>query len=756
MTGPPVDMTSLAQLFPPHSGPTILYLNFDGGSVHDDGRTDQVTPFAPFGGDSRDQDIQQILFETAQMFAPFNVEIERIFGAGNIDRSNGDTTIFIGANSADINKAGKFAAGFNPASSADTPGDNKGNDHRPNSDPFDIAFVDPVSGLKDPATWTTTSDAQAIAQGVAHEAGHTFGLVHVRTDGLQDPAQLSQGMQPDVMSYNSPNSIFADTSFQITDWNQEATGLKFETWLTPKWNKPDPDWGWLGITDDVPIYKQDSYTYLKAVLGPRDLSADPYKHVADPFRVAADYRLREGAVWNVAAGSLVRGSILQRGDDDVFTLTTSGGPSSVTVRDTPYSTLDPVLMVYDATGTNLIAFGHGSNIQISLPPNSTFKVIVAGGDGVSTGNYELFNGPLDQFPWTNLGGIDLQQVVMGNNADGRLQAFALGGDGMVYSEWQTLSGGWSGWSNFGGTQIQQIALGRNADGRLELFAVGGDHVVYTMSQTFKNEGWGAWSLLGPSHVTSVSVGTDQDGRLEFFTLMTDGTVDHLWQDTPSGSWDRSVYRLGYVTDPPVGSIAWSIQHFGIRQIELGNRADGRIEVFVVGNDYQLYTMTQSSPNGGKAHNDWTTWTTPGPYRADLSQIAVGQNLDGRLQLFALAGDRSVYTIAETAPNGYWSYDIPWTSLGGSAIASISVGTGPDGRLWLVAIGSDNRVYDQSEIAPNGPFSQAWKTLGGIVSQIALANEADRSLDVFGLSYDTGTLYYWGVATRPRKIVLHPF
>src|SRR5262245_56413050 len=86
---PITDMTAVASLYPPHSGPTTLYLNFDGYAGAG------VSSFASTTGD-RNADVHEILYRTAEIFAPFNVQVRRIYGDGNYSSGGGNTTIFIG------------------------------------------------------------------------------------------------------------------------------------------------------------------------------------------------------------------------------------------------------------------------------------------------------------------------------------------------------------------------------------------------------------------------------------------------------------------------------------------------------------------------------------------------------------------------------------------------------------------------------------------------------------------------------------
>ncbi|MBY8854837.1 hypothetical protein K7G98_43900, partial [Saccharothrix sp. MB29] len=57
------------------------------------------------------------------------------------------------------------------------------------------------------------------------------------------------------------------------------------------------------------------------------------------------------------------------------------------------------------------------------------------------------------------------------SADGRLETFAAGADGVHHSWQTTVNGGWSAWRALGGPRDAQLAIAPNPDGRLELFAL---------------------------------------------------------------------------------------------------------------------------------------------------------------------------------------------------------------------------------------------------------------------------------------------
>ncbi|MEW1701218.1 hypothetical protein AB0468_37670, partial [Streptomyces sp. NPDC091278] len=65
------------------------------------------------------------------------------------------------------------------------------------------------------------------------------------------------------------------------------------------------------------------------------------------------------------------------------------------------------------------------------------------------------------------------RVVSARSADGRLEAFAAGADG-VHHAWQvSVNGAWSAWEFLGGPGNAELAIAPNADGRLEMFAING-------------------------------------------------------------------------------------------------------------------------------------------------------------------------------------------------------------------------------------------------------------------------------------------
>ncbi|HET6884553.1 MAG TPA: Ig-like domain-containing protein, partial [Pirellulales bacterium] len=260
----PTSMTELAQqqqqqgTLPLPSGPTTIYLNFDGWSdcpynKDKDGHNQDV---APFQADT--VTIQDILYRTSEVFAPFDVRVLQISGNGTVSEQPGATTIFVNTTFNNYD--------FTPTACMDYPcssNPNGATSHILNSDyNHDVAFVCP-----DTSDLIQVTADKTTAAGIAHEAGHTFGLAHVRTDGKLDytngdtsgpfnPVTFSNDLPPDVMSYDSPNDFFSNTDFNVTIANNDGKSIK-----------PTP--GFAPDYEGDTISTQDSFTYLETVLGAR-------------------------------------------------------------------------------------------------------------------------------------------------------------------------------------------------------------------------------------------------------------------------------------------------------------------------------------------------------------------------------------------------------------------------------------------------------------------------------------------------------
>jgi acylphosphatase len=164
------------------------------------------------------------------------------------------------------------------------------------------------------------------------------------------------------------------------------------------------------------------------------------------------------------------------------------------------------------------------------------RVTDTGQHGIVDSNSASY-GEVDIFYSGALANLELCSVQQ--NADGRLEAFAVGTDNGLWHIWETTpNGGWSGWASLGGVITSEPTVARNADGRLEVFARGTDNALWHIWQTAPSAGpWSAWASLGGVITSSPTVSNDADGRLQAFARGTDDALWHIWQTAPSaGPW----------------------------------------------------------------------------------------------------------------------------------------------------------------------------------------------------------------------------
>ncbi len=254
---------------------------------------------------------------------------------------------------------------------------------------------------------------------------------------------------------------------------------------------------------------------------------------------------------------------------------------------------------------------------------------------------------LDQ-PFTTVY-LDLWDPYVGTNQDGRLDVFGVdqNGNGDLWHRWQTGTGAWSVWTSLGkpaGLDISPLlATGQQLSGSLVVFAQASNGEIFEIWQQTVNDenSWSAWTTLGKPtgiNLSRPAVSRNKDGRLELFATGDDGGIWNVWQLLPNNVWIPFWGNMG----KPSGV------SFGNHNPVVGTHSDGTMDVFVVGDDYYAWHRQQTAPSNG-----WGSWQSLyRPFRANLvlltDQITVGRNKNGLLDLFAIAGDDSIYYIQQKA------------------------------------------------------------------------------------------------------------
>jgi hypothetical protein len=155
-------------------------------------------------------------------------------------------------------------------------------------------------------------------------------------------------------------------------------------------------------------------------------------------------------------------------------------------------------------------------------------------------------------------------------------------------------------------------------------------------------------------------------------------------------------------------------------------------VFIVGTNNQLQYLAQTAAGS----STWSpTWTSlGGGLRANTDPIGIA-NSDGRLQVFVVGTNNQLYYKTQSSPNSN-TWSPAWTSLGGGIKADTSpaVARNSDGRLQVFVVGTNNALFYKTQSSPNSnTWSSAWTSLGGGLrdnSDPAVVPNADSRLDAF--------------------------
>ncbi len=221
--------------------------------------------------------------------------------------------------------------------------------------------------------------------------------------------------------------------------------------------------------------------------------------------------------------------------------------------------------------------------------------------------------------------------------------------------------------------------------------------------------WSGFSALGGLIIGDPAVGRNSDGRLEVFVVGNNHALYHKFQTIAgSNSWSGYSSLGGYVISNPV----------------VGQDADGRLEVFVIGSDHALYHNVETSTSS----NSYSGFIFLGGNI--LGDPAAARNTDGTLEVFVVQADKQLYHNFQSAANSNnW---VGFSPLGGLVILDPVVAQNSDGRLEVFVIGSDNGLYHEFQTSPSSHLSYSgFFSLGGVVIRDpAVGLNTDGRLEVY--------------------------
>jgi hypothetical protein len=318
---------------------------------------------------------------------------------------------------------------------------------------------------------------------------------------------------------------------------------------------------------------------------------------------------------------------------------------------------------------------------------------------------------------------------VGRTPAGALEVLVRGGDNSIWRNRRAPAGGYDGWRPMHGTAKTEPLLVPNADGHFDAVVVQPDGVVAKSWQVAPD---GAWVQDGQFFAMDMAAGLrvqsrpayalNADGRVELFALTDQGRLAHAWQLEPNGSFSPW-FELGVA-----GTFAGA-------PAATRNR-DGRLEVFVRGGAF-LYHAWQTQPGGA-----WTAGGQALPVadgRALATSPAAVTNADGRLEVFVTGDDGVIRHAWQGAPGGDFSLLYPLGPR--TASSSPSVLLHADGRLEVFARGAGNEVEHTWQQAPGRDWAPDLYPFAnrGFTGVPAAVERTDGRLEVFGRDVE-GTLF----------------
>ena len=222
------------------------------------------------------------------------------------------------------------------------------------------------------------------------------------------------------------------------------------------------------------------------------------------------------------------------------------------------------------------------------------------------------------------------------------------------------------------------------------------------------------------------------GVLEVFTTNASGQVWHTYQTAPNGPWTAGE-RLG----APAGAKIVGNLAIGFNAPDPTQGDYSCLEIFAVADDGQLHHNRNKGP--WKGWSGWTSLSAPPPGLPDeLSCPILGRNQNGCLSVFVIGRDSGPWTIGQTAPNGGWGTwsSIPFSSVDGAALCrptpgSWQVGQNADGRLELFTVAPSAaglwNVYHSYQLTPSASSWSDWSALMPLGARGAVAFQGPISV-----------------------------
>ena len=342
----------------------------------------------------------------------------------------------------------------------------------------------------------------------------------------------------------------------------------------------------------------------------------------------------------------------------------------------------------------------------------------------------------DPFP-----GEKAYDVTVMTNSDGHLEIVYVGTDQKLFHKWQKINGdsdtaNWTGINPFPGEKAVQVAAEQNFGGRLEMVYVGTDQKLFHKWQIEKDisdtANWKKGDAFPGEKALQATMAQNSDGRLEIVYVGTDQKLFHKWQ------------KIKDISDTANWTAGTQFPNQKALQATMMQNSDGRLEVFYVGNDHRLFHLWQIVPGISEPAN----WTVGTPFAKDkANQVAVAENSDGRLEIFYVGNDTHLFHNWQIRPG--ISDPTNWigeTRFPGDSAKQVTVARNADGRLEIFYVGTNSSLYHNWQMKPGVSDTANWagETVfpGDSAIQVAVAPNLDDHLETVYIGTNTDLFHNW--------------
>ena len=251
-----------------------------------------------------------------------------------------------------------------------------------------------------------------------------------------------------------------------------------------------------------------------------------------------------------------------------------------------------------------------------------------------------------------------------------------------------------------------------------------------MAQRWNND----WFTIPGQHVfdmakQQITAISRQDGHLDLFVIGFDNRVWTTWWNQTDG-WQRDWTPLPgrHVFDHTA------------QQVTAVSRAEGNLDLFVIGYDNHIYTTAWSQAGGW-----WPDWSpVPGQHVFDRStqRVAAVSRTPGHLDLFVIGYDKHIWTSYWTQ-TGNWQPEwrpVPGQHVFDPATQQVSVASRTPDNLDLFVIGYDKHIWT-SYWSGAGNWQPEWRPVPGqhvfdpATQQVSVVSRGRGNLDLFVIGYD---------------------